>query len=164
MAGKLPGGLAELLEAATSEAKRYGHVEVTPAHLAVVIAKEHEELAESEFTDKSRQALMRVLARSKRGFDQPVPTAETLALLEASADRPVPLKALASDVRVSLLKADAADTVTKTAAKDQADAAAAAAAHAAEVAGSDKTAAITKQNADLDALVTLLNSNYRVPA
>lgn len=60
------------------------------------------------------------------------------------------------------LAADASDTTATSKAKDDADAAAAAAPHAAEVAGADKAAAISQQNADRDAAKPLLEQTYRV--
>jgi hypothetical protein len=60
------------------------------------------------------------------------------------------------------LKMDEEDTAAKTTAKEKADGDAAAAAHAADVAASDKVAAVSKQNADLDATLKLMEQTYRV--
>lgn len=63
---------------------------------------------------------------------------------------------------LALLDQDSTDTQLKTEAKSEADDAAAAAVHAADVAAGDLTAAVAKQNSDLDATKQLLEDTYRV--
>lgn len=98
MSSDLSPGLAAILDAASSEAKRRGHSLVTPAHLVIVLSgRAGEPAVVAEGTTAAAEGFLASLPRT---FETPQVEDVTLAMLRDASQRTDPVAALGDDLRV----------------------------------------------------------------
>lgn len=95
----LPAEFMRLLDSAVSQAKRLGHGQVLPAHLALALLELAPELAGKEFQPGFLEEVEASLANVRRTFATPEPDPESLRLLGEAASSSQAMQTLAVALR-----------------------------------------------------------------
>lgn len=99
----LPVELQSILDDAISEAKRWGHDEVTAFHLAEAIKNRHEAVADKAFSDEIDGQIERELESLPRTFGNPVVEDRAEAIVGSCVGRADPIAALADRLRAEVV-------------------------------------------------------------
>lgn len=111
---KLPSALRVLLDDAVSEAKRQGHDQVTPLHVASAIERVHGPVAKAEFTAEDSNAIRVALGKLPRKYGQPAvdpATRELIAQCALSANAVEAVAHLIKERLPALVEASAASSL-----------------------------------------------------
>ena len=99
---QLPKSLAYLRDVAIAEAKRHGHEDVEPRHLASAILRADSEVLVARFGESAANAIEESLTPPGKAFATPEPTSDTIELLEEASSRREPVDALVASLGLSL--------------------------------------------------------------